>query len=737
MIAVKDFLDLEIYPNLNKADAVKGLDPEDRGTYFLVTCPECGQRDAHISKTGLYIKCHRVHKCGHFQSLWDYIQSTKGLTNEGTVRELARLAGRTLPELIGPYDKLNYSANGDILETALNFFKAQLWTNKADDVLEYLRKTGFTDDEIRTLELGYYSSQAETEAFLVDKGYFINAVYSMGFKTSGFGETHKLVVPFRDPAGHLLGFIAGSAGSTVPQYVFSSGISAKALFNLNPISRDDRLVLVKDFLFAFMAKIRGVESIAAWGCDHLTEEQLALAVQYGAKRFVFAVEEKDAAGDPVKESLDLVRHHGYDAFVSVIPDSLRDFGDLFSQTGVKAFRKAISSAQPAAEWKGKSGKSGSRNNRKEVLQGSGLSDAVFSASSTDFLQNSGLSPEEVNSAAYDAHHEIFSFFSENVNVSSRDRIKGVFDKQNRPKPPELETYCLSSLCRDLSEEQESIRTGYRSLDSVISIPQSALTIIAGRPSHGMTTFMTNLTLSMVKLYTGKAFLFFSYAECRRDVGLRFLNTICGEILDDSDNLGGLGNYLAENDTGIPGIEEGKREFTELTEGKRLWITDTPYELEDLVQTITKMAETFEVGAVFIDYLQRLKMRGSYSTREAELLDITSELARTARSLSVPIILGMRIGIQGDRKAESKERVIRLGNLLDVDSDAHLIIGLWNESVRKEKETGKTSRTRTTDLELLILKNKNGPANNEITLSLDRPVLRMKDKKRVTHIAGVV
>lgn len=735
MIAVKDFLDLEIYPNLNKADAVKGLDPEDRGSYFLVTCPECGQRDAHISKTGLYIKCHRVHKCGHFQSLWDYIQSTKGLTNEGTVRELARLAGRTLPELIGPYDKLSYSANGDILETALNFFKAQLWTNKADDVLEYLRKTGFTDDEIRTLELGYYSSQAETEAFLVDKGYFINAVYSMGFKTSGFGETHRLVVPFRDPAGHLLGFVAGSAGSALPEYISSSGIPRKALFNLNRIFRNDTLVMVKDYLFALMAKVRGLESIAALGEDRLTEDKLAFAVRYGAKSFVFALTEKDAAGDPVRESLDLIHSFGYNAFVSVIPGSLNDFSRLMSENGIKALVKAIFSARPAEEWKRKSVKSGSSIDRKEVLQRSDLPEIAPWILPGNLRHDSSSLPVGPDSAANNAHHEIFSFFSDKS--TGRNRIEGVRDEQNGREPPELETYCLDSLCSDLPREQESIRTGYRCLDSIISLPQGALTIIAGRPSHGMTTFMVNLILSMIKLYPSKAFLFHSYAECRRDVGLKFLNAISGEVLDEFDNLGSLGNYLAENDTRVRGVEEGKREFTELTEGKRLWITDTPYELEDLVQTITKMAETFEVGGVFIDYLQRLKMRGSYSTREAEMLDITSELARTARSLSVPIILGMRIGIQGDRKAESKERAIRLSNLLDADSDAHLIIGLWNESVRKEKETGKTSRTRTTDLELLILKNKNGPANNEIILSLDRPVLRIKDKKRVTHIAGVV
>ncbi|MFH1147456.1 MAG: DnaB-like helicase C-terminal domain-containing protein [Pseudomonadota bacterium] len=738
MIAVKNFLDLEIYPNLNKADAVKGLDPEDRGSYYLVTCPKCGKREAYVSKTGLYIKCHRINKCGHFQSLWDYIQSTKSLTNEGTLRELARLAGRSLPELIDSYDELNHTANSDILETALNFFKAQLWSNKADDVLCYLRNAGFTDDEIRAVELGYYSSQAETEAFFVDKGYFINAVYGMGFRTTGFGETHRLVIPFRDPAGHLLGFIAGAAGSAaIPRYILSSGIPPKALFNLNRIFSDDSLVLVRDFLFALAAKARGLGSIVALGDDLLTEEQLTLAIQYGARSLVFALDENDAAPDSIRESLNLVHDHGCNTFVSFIPRGFSDFRDLISKNGVTAFRQALSSTQPAAEWKRESREFGTKTDREEVLKTSGLSGAVSSKSSTDGLRNSRFSPEGWNSAPDGARREIPGSFSEKSSVSARDGIESVFDGRNVPQPPELEPYSLESLCRDLSREEESITTGYRSLDSIISLPQGALTIIAGRPSHGMTTLMINLTLSMIKLSPRKPFLFFSHAECKRDIGLRFLNTMCGEILDESDNLGALGSYLASNDTGIPGIEEGKREFAELTEGKRLWIADAPCDMEGILHAITRMAEAYDIGAIFIDYLQRLKMRDNYGTREAEILDITSALARTARDLSVPIILGMRIGIQGDRKAETKERTVRLGNLLDADSDAHLIIGLWNESVKNEKETGRVSRTRTTDLELLILKNKNGPANNEIVLSLDRPVLRIKDKKRVTHIAGVI
>ena len=99
MSDVKDLLDNEIYPRLDRAEALRDLDPQDKGGYFLLTCPNCRKREAFIYKAGEYITCNRRDKCGFSQSLWDYVQGSRGLNNQETLRELARLAGYTLPDL--------------------------------------------------------------------------------------------------------------------------------------------------------------------------------------------------------------------------------------------------------------------------------------------------------------------------------------------------------------------------------------------------------------------------------------------------------------------------------------------------------------------------------------------------------------------------------------------------------------------------------------------------------------
>ena len=148
----KELLDFEIYPNLDRAEAVKDLSPQDKGKYYLLTCPKCGKPETYLYKTGIYIKCGRINRCGYAQSLWDYIQNTKGLTNRETLRELARLAGYTLPELEGYSEEKAKKARerANILEVALEYFKAQLWrTERGKEALDYLKERGYSEEELK------------------------------------------------------------------------------------------------------------------------------------------------------------------------------------------------------------------------------------------------------------------------------------------------------------------------------------------------------------------------------------------------------------------------------------------------------------------------------------------------------------------------------------------------------------------------------------------------------------
>ena len=55
LMATKEILEDKIYPNLDKATALSDLNPQDKGSYYLVTCPECNKREAVVYKNNIFI----------------------------------------------------------------------------------------------------------------------------------------------------------------------------------------------------------------------------------------------------------------------------------------------------------------------------------------------------------------------------------------------------------------------------------------------------------------------------------------------------------------------------------------------------------------------------------------------------------------------------------------------------------------------------------------------------------
>lgn len=51
-----------------------GLEPEDKGLYFLVRCPNCGRKEMFLYKTSKKLICNRRNKCGHETTLRDILK---------------------------------------------------------------------------------------------------------------------------------------------------------------------------------------------------------------------------------------------------------------------------------------------------------------------------------------------------------------------------------------------------------------------------------------------------------------------------------------------------------------------------------------------------------------------------------------------------------------------------------------------------------------------------------------
>lgn len=54
-----------------------GLEPEDKGSYFIVRCPACGHKESYLYKKSNKIQCNRGNKCGATHVLSDLLREHK------------------------------------------------------------------------------------------------------------------------------------------------------------------------------------------------------------------------------------------------------------------------------------------------------------------------------------------------------------------------------------------------------------------------------------------------------------------------------------------------------------------------------------------------------------------------------------------------------------------------------------------------------------------------------------
>ncbi|MFO0001772.1 MAG: DnaB-like helicase C-terminal domain-containing protein, partial [bacterium] len=84
---------------------------------------------------------------------------------------------------------------------------------------------------------------------------------------------------------------------------------------------------------------------------------------------------------------------------------------------------------------------------------------------------------------------------------------------------------FNSLLDEIANLPPAYKTGYSSLDKFIGFTPGAITLIAGRPSHGKTTFMFNLLLEMSRLYKDESFYFFTSEEPVKNISVKLLNRL--------------------------------------------------------------------------------------------------------------------------------------------------------------------------------------------------------------------
>jgi DNA primase catalytic core len=779
MSNLSEWIKNELYPNLY--NHIDSLFPEHnfksfQGGWRSKTYLNGENHKSRIDKTIISKKApgYILEQGGETLSIIDYIKKRENLDFLDTLKYLVRFANIDLPY---DFEKTNTQytfekSKSTLYEVLNNYFIQELDKERAIDGKNYLLKRGYSNEVIREMELGFISEENTTKEYLISKGFEKSLIKEClaFYNDKRVGETHSISIPYRS-GGNIKGFKFRTIDQTnKPKYLNSVGLDKnKGFFNLLSIKGDKDLIIVEGELDALHASVLGIENVVSLGGNSLSEDQIKDAIKKGAKSFTLCFDfEKNKIKETfkkIKNACEIVLNEGIQrVYIAHLPDIGSDKTDpdsLIKEKGIELFKDVIHKRNTygtfiALElYRDFLEKSNNENiidfKERDLLRENIV--AIRSTLSTqnrlDF-NNTLVKPLADFGFTEDILTELEENFKQaneeakrnkdierilrNANQISnkadtlkflKESIKEIEIHTGKSLLPEETTF--NAVLESISKIPPSYKTGYKSLDSFIGFAPSAISLIAGRPSHGKTTFMFNLLIQMSELYKDETFYFFSYEEPTKNISLKLLNKLINYDLSplykDVKNLAKptnyefLKTYIKQHRTDVKEIEEGKMLLKEFIDSDRIKIIDKNYSVEELSSIIHYINKKERVGGIIIDYIQRMRTERKTQDKRTEIAHISDIMLQTAKESGLPIILGAQL----NRDAKNRPALENLKEAGNLEEDANTVISVYCKAREEEEnEMGeKNSKQRHVELEIKTLKNREGEVNASEKLIWDR------------------
>lgn len=252
-----------------------------------------------------------------------------------------------------------------------------------------------------------------------------------------------------------------------------------------------------------------------------------------------------------------------------------------------------------------------------------------------------------------------------------------------------------------------VDTGLRSANHRLVLPAGGVSVIAASPGEGKTSLMLNLLRNLLRSQPDKKFYFFSYEE--PDIFLAYKLLMIGSNVQlGEQNLDAFIDHFRSAswracDEKDPQLARALDEFNTWTGQGRLSLLSPELDCYTLVKEIREHCRPEETGAIFIDYIQKIRLvGGAYpKDRYQQLQTISDELRRLANELNIPIIVGAQLNRSVSAWPPSLDHIRESS---DIGQDASLVLALKRE---------RRANAETETLKVHVCKDRRGPAHYDL------------------------
>ena len=732
------------------------------GKDTITGCSFCKRKRFSYSQEKPVWHCHNCDRGGDWIS---YLMEAKGMDFKEALQLLADEAGYQLDGV----DQERYQdqkTQRELLEFAQEIFHKALFLQEGDKTLRYLLDRGYSIEEIQEMRLGAYVDRDGIKKTLLAEGYSEDQIRKTVLSKKEFGETHTLSFLWPDASGRPLGFICRA---TDPLEVLKEkNPEAKKVYNTPgmkvshgllgfEMARGKKTVLlVEGPLDALYLNAKGLSlPVVAIGGPSISKENLESLKESKIEELLLALDMDEAGQTAIDRAIQKIDKQLFRVYVVSLPDGFKDPDELVRREGLEPLEKALKEAESWPGWKAQyllfqhdldtprgrdmavRGISSAWRETVDLIDRADMKRAFLRAYTAATGEDKDAIEQRLNllekETSKDEQKALLSLISSGINQSlqtsdisrAQEELEGGLERLRRAQGVEApRPYLLEDFEQDILASAEGLSSGYPSLDKWAKIPAGALTIVAGRPGQGKTSFMLNLLRNQLEMdSSGRRFYFYSYEVARRYLALRLLMLTAEEVLNEGSNEGAYINYIKTKRGTNKAIEKALERFGEWTSSGRLVISDKPFRAEDLSATIGKLAQQGDTGAVFIDYIQKIPSTGSSEAqRYLQVARASQLLLEQAVRQDIPIILGAQL----NRTAGDFPTLGSMRESGDIEQDAHLVLALQNDALKKQEADGFRVTEKKVGLNVSILKNRNGMSGGSVSLEFERAILKIRD-----------
>lgn len=213
--------------------------------------------------------------------------------------------------------------------------------------------------------------------------------------------------------------------------------------------------------------------------------------------------------------------------------------------------------------------------------------------------------------------------------------------------------------RQLSGESEAFVTGVQFLDEALWFKASDLNVIGARPGTGKSWLMVGLTRGIAS--RGCGVLYVTAEMAPEDLIIRAAK----------------GFAVIDEEVFRQRVDDERAVFAQdavYRVGKLPFWTTTRNDADVVLRLAREMQRRGQIGAVVIDYLQRLKLPGDWGrSRDEQLGRATSELKQFALETRTPVFLVSSLSRPKDQNTKARPTMASLRESGNIESDADNIL----------------------------------------------------------------